>query len=236
MALELNVCYTATNADCTQFTITDNTGTYDINNNTGGYGAPNVDRADVALYLFGYKYNEGEADTDITSILNNTDPENVTYWEVANSSDGYYYFDAAAVNIWDIAATYVLDDLVFYQQELWKATTTSTGSAPSDVNSDWEAVPDLSAELDNTSLVGIQRYDMLYSCRAEICFANVVHEAGAICNECKDCKGKALQLYMKLDVLMQSMFILMSQDNWQEADKVSRTIIGHCNKTDCRVC
>jgi hypothetical protein len=236
MALGLNVCYTATTADCTQFTITDETGIYDIVDNTTGYGAPNEERADLALYLFGYKYREGEDDENITPIINNTDPENVTSWNIANSEDGYYYFDAIAANIWDIAVGYSIDDIVFHQQVWYKALAANTGSEPSDINTNWEVIEDLELEKANTSLVSTYRYDMNYTCRAEICYANVVHDSGAICTECTDCKGQTLQLYMKLDVLMQSMFINMSQDNWQKADKILRTIIGYCSKTDCRVC
>ncbi|UCD06999.1 MAG: hypothetical protein JSW41_04160 [Candidatus Aenigmatarchaeota archaeon] len=236
MALEQQICHTSNTADCEVFTITDQTGTYDAVDNPGGYGAPNPLRNDLALYLLGYKYKEGEDDEDITAVINNTDPQNVTYWEIANSEDGYYYFDLLTINIWDNLTSYVVDDLVFHNQVFYKALNANNNSEPSDINTDWEIVTDLAAETANTSLVANVRYNMNYTCRIEICYAKVVHDSGAICNGCLDCKGQVLKLYQRLDVLLQSMFINMSQENWIEADKVAQTMVGYCKKTDCRVC
>jgi hypothetical protein len=236
MALIENICQTATNADCTQYTITDQTGDYHVTENPGGYGAPNPARTDVALYLIGHKYRESTDDEDITAIINNTDPENVTSWEIANSEDGYYYFDIMAVLIWIDSTTYAIGDLVFFQQVWYKALTVNLNEEPTAVNVNWEIVPDLADELSNPTTASTVRYDMNYTCRVEICYATVVHDSGVICNGCTDCKGQVLQLYMKLDVLFQSMFINMSQDNWAEADKETRLIIGYCSKTNCRVC
>lgn len=235
MAVTMSICQTATNADCTEFTITDETGLYSVTN-TGGYGTPNLDRADLALYLIGYKYEEGEEDSEITDLINNTDPENVTEWAIANTEDGYYYFNIMAIPVWDIAVTYAIDDLVFYQQVWYKTLIANLASEPTSVNTDWEVIADIGTEIDNEATESTVRYDFNYTCRVEICYAGIVHESGAVCNSCEDCTGKELQLYMKLDVLFQSMFIHMSQDNWAEADKVTRTITGYCSKTNCRVC
>ena len=236
MSLVLNICQTAQNADCSILTLTDQTGIYNDPDNIGGYGGINPDRADLALYLLGYRYIEGETDEDITPLINNTDPANVTSWAIANSSDGYYYFDLLAINIWDDTTTYAVGDLVFHSQVWYKALEISLDSTPSDINTDWEADPDLSLETENTSLVASQRYNMIYSCRIEICYAKVVHDSGAVCTGCPDCQGQSLKLYMKLDVLLQSMFLNISQEKFIEADKEAQLLVGYCKKTNCRVC
>ena len=236
MALEGSVCMTANLADCSEFTITDQTGTYEVDNNPGGYGTPNEERVDVALYLCGYKYVKGADDTNITSVINNTDPANVTDWTVANSEDGYYYFKLLIANIWDVTVQYEPGDIVFYSQVWYKALTTHTGSAPSDINTNWEIISDMCDEEDNTSLVSSTTYDMNFTCRVETCYANVIEDSKAICITCPDCDNSAIKLYIKLDVLFQAMWIAMSRLNWQIADEITKTIIGYCKKTDCRVC
>jgi len=236
MALALNICQTARLADCSEFTLTDQTGDYNATTNPGGYGTPNEGRSTLALHILGYKYVEGATDEDITALLNNTDPENVTSWSVPNTADGYYYFDILAVDIWDASVSYVVGDLVEYQGTYYKTLIDNLNSPPSDINTDWEIITDLSEEISNTSLADYQRYHMVNTCRVEYCYGNVVHDSNAICQGCQDCQGKILKLYQKLDVLFQSIFINIDQDNWTKADLEVRTMIGYCQKTDCRVC
>lgn len=236
MALDSKYCQTSTTVTCTPFTITDQTGLYDVNSNLGGYGGINPARADLALYMIGYKYRESTDDENITALINNSDPNNVEYWEIPNSEDGYYYFNVLAVNVWDAAISYAVGDLVFYQQVFYKALAINLNSAPSDINTDWEEVADMEDETENTSLVNNTRYDMVFTCRIEACYGKIVHDSEAICAGCTDCTGQSLQLYMRLDGLFQSVFIHIDQDNWAKADKIVRLMIGFCKKTNCRVC
>lgn len=236
MALEGSICHVSSYADCSSFNIEDQTGVYNVDTNPGGYGIPNPERSEVALYLVGYKYKEGEDDEDITSSLNNTDPANVISWDIPDAQTGYYYFELMIVDVWNNLTTYAVDHLVFHNQLWWKALAINNNSEPSSVNANWEEVTDMKVELGNASLVDQVHYDMNFSCRLEACYAKVVTDSGAICDTCQDCMGQALQLYMKLDVLLQSMFINQSQENWIEADKIARTMTGYCSKVDCRVC
>lgn len=67
--------------------INDDTGEYDAVSNTGGYGAPNTERTDVALIAI-TKYKAESADVTITAEAYN--PEDVTEFEYQGRSDSQY--------------------------------------------------------------------------------------------------------------------------------------------------
>jgi hypothetical protein len=76
--------------DGTKITIADSTGNYDAGTNTGGYGTPNPDRADVGLVIVAnYKGSAGDTPLVITAY----DPETATELEVALDLDGWIRID-----------------------------------------------------------------------------------------------------------------------------------------------
>lgn len=80
----------------TQIFISDETGTYNAISNTGGYGAPNTARTDLALIILG-KYKASIGDTDLTFDTYN--PEVVTQFSVSGlTTDGYYQFKVYSVD------------------------------------------------------------------------------------------------------------------------------------------
>jgi hypothetical protein len=238
MALELDYCRTATTADCLTVTITDQTGDYDAVDNPGGYGTPNPDRADLALFLYGWKWVSPDADDpeDIPLVIDNTDPINVTEWQIEESLDGYYYYKLFAVPVWDIATAYVIDDVVYDStyQEYYKAIAPSTGSQPGDNPANWEVVDNLIEEEENESLT-VQLYNDAITCRAEACWSQVLSDYSDQC--CKDCDGLDIcSQWIKTDALLQAAFMNIYQEKWREADYILSTLKDLCADVDCSVC
>jgi len=91
--------------------VNDETGAYDAVSNVGGYGAPNTERADVALVILGnYKATAGDAALTFASH----DPEDVTQFSVPNLTlDGYYQFKIYTVAKKTGAETPAEDDFVY---------------------------------------------------------------------------------------------------------------------------
>lgn len=85
MALSLVIAKTGINADGTEITITDQTGVYDASTNPGGYGTPNPERTDLALFLrvFAKRYNKTETleSTNLTTDPDSSDPLVVANWD-----------------------------------------------------------------------------------------------------------------------------------------------------------
>jgi hypothetical protein len=68
----------------------DNTGVYEASENPGGYGAPNTERADLALIVIA-KYKASSGAVSITA--DTYDPESVTQWVFDDlQGDGNYEF------------------------------------------------------------------------------------------------------------------------------------------------
>jgi hypothetical protein len=81
--------------DGTIIYIPDKTGNYDGTSNTGGYGAPNTLRTDLALIILG-KYKASTGDTVLT--FDTYDPKTVTQFSVSGlTTDGYYQFKVYSV-------------------------------------------------------------------------------------------------------------------------------------------
>lgn len=87
MALELKIQNTAVTASGDAMTVTDVTGDYDASTNPTGYGAPNEERANLALFLRSFnKLTTG----DVELVIDDNDsPNTVTEWSVSLNKDGW---------------------------------------------------------------------------------------------------------------------------------------------------
>lgn len=238
MALAQEYCRTAITSDCATVTITDQTGVYDAVDNPGGYGAPNTERADLALALFGWKWAAPDADdpTDTPLDINNDDPLNVASWQIEQSLDGYYYYKLFSVDLWDVATEYTAGHVVYDEtyQNFYKALQISTGSQPGASPDDWELIDDLLVEEENDSLTVISYNDVI-TCRAEACWSKVLEDYSDQC--CKDCDGLDIcSQWIKTDALLQASFMKIYQEKWQEADYILSTLKDLCADVDCSVC
>lgn len=116
MALTLNIQRTAINADLDTVTWEDKTGSYDINNNAGGYGSPNETRANLGLigFLF-YKGSDGDVSETLTP--DDTDPGVVASWTHAHGTDGWYQFYLFGLLDWAGGTTYNANDIIFWNTD-----------------------------------------------------------------------------------------------------------------------
>lgn len=97
MAITPKICYQY-EADATDIILTDETGAYDVNLNTGGYGAPNNDRNTYAGVLRVYyqpysgdKLSLLDLASSIRYSVSYTNTEESS-WTVPYSKDGWYIF------------------------------------------------------------------------------------------------------------------------------------------------
>ena len=87
MALELKLTKNSVTENGDRMFIGDTTGTYDAQDNDTGYGTPNEERTDLGLFLF---VDKKESTEDTAMVLQPTDPETVTEWEVTLTGDAWY--------------------------------------------------------------------------------------------------------------------------------------------------
>ena len=86
MALELKIQKTAVTESGDAMTVTDATGSYDATSNPGGYGSPNEERVNLALFLTAINKR---IDGDVTLEVASYDPEVVTEFSVSLNLDGW---------------------------------------------------------------------------------------------------------------------------------------------------
>lgn len=121
MALSLDITLSASSADSTA-TITDST----------VYGSPNPTRNSLAVYLELWKMDS----KGIETVVNLTyTPATVTSWTFSYTLDGHYLARHYAIPVWDNTVVYLLDQVVYYSGNLYKATqTTLAGTLPTNTS------------------------------------------------------------------------------------------------------
>lgn len=97
--------------DGEKYTLTDDTGDYDINTNPGGYGAPNEARVDFALMIIVYYKEYHAGDISNVKITPDThDPTNVVTFSIPTVKDGHYFSTVYWVPIADYNSAVPTDD------------------------------------------------------------------------------------------------------------------------------
>jgi len=216
MALEFKLTIFSINADCENFSLIDET----------VYGAPNPDRADLAVYVTGFKKNNDGADTALTVLPETNDPFTVAKWAAESSMDGWHVFPMYGVSVWDSGTSYVTDDAVYDSGNVYKALRASTNAPPSTSGSDWVAVTDMS-EIDEAANIEFALIDINPTCRSEICYSKVVSQAAL--DACKnDCDTLYTKLYREVDVLMQGANVKCQQERNAEFETIIRALDNVC--------
>lgn len=148
--------------------VNDETGDYDASSNTGGYGAPNTERTDLALIILG-KYKASTGDTSFSFAA--YDPEIVTQFSVTGlDTDGRHEYKVYSVPRSGTEGAAVLNkfryDFSTNQLERYNGSTWVT-AANADLETyeytnttvDWPHIPDLSKAihyLNKLRLIGSQ--------------------------------------------------------------------------------
>lgn len=135
MALELQISKGALNDTAGTLVIEDSTGNYNASTNPTGYGTPNPDRADLALFLRAYnnRYN-GESDVTgelLTATADDSDPTAVTEWTLTLADDGWIKATIYGVKIYDEAVSFEVGEIVWNDSlNKLERILTKTGSGP----------------------------------------------------------------------------------------------------------
>ena len=136
MALDLQLTKSGVTSDYTKIKITDNTGTYNVDSNPGGYGTPNLSRSDVTLWLESAvnKRNSEDVDVDVDAYT----PTSVTDWFVQLNLDGWYQMIGYTIQNFDNSTnSYPTDDKFSVNELVYDPSNNSfyeitevTGSGP----------------------------------------------------------------------------------------------------------
>jgi hypothetical protein len=237
MALDLTISITAIDSDCDTITVTDGTGTYDVNDNPGGYGAPNTERANLGLYLFGYEYNPDGDDSLLT--VDNTNPTGVTGWNIDVSGDGYVYFILLAVPVWDAGTTYAIGDIVEASGVFYRSLTAGNlNNAPAGDLTNWEVLTDATLIANYTSAANITaelqtRDDDVIVCNSEKGFAQEVSKAaaGTCCSSCQTANR-----WERMNVLLQAAYVQLARNQFTKAHTLVKQIEREIVDAKCASC
>ena len=229
MALILKVEKDSISSDCTTIIYKDNTGNYDITNNTGGYGAPNETRANLYLKFFlTLKKTIGDEQITIPSYNENT----VTQWNVSLVEDGYYEAYLFASQAYLVGTTYALADIVFdtVTDTFYKSLLVGNiGNAVTNATY-WKAVTEvdeLKAAINAPTAVGYADfYEHIELCNSRICKTKAyLKEDG--CDE-----NPSTIRYNKIRNLIDGADINGSITAFSKAQAIIEEIQGQCDCID----
>jgi len=239
MPLELKLKRGAVDQNLVYFLMLDNTGVYDAVDNPGGYGAPNPERAVLALYLYGYKHNKSSDDTPI--IIDNTAPPTVTQWQIPMFTDGYYYFKLLGFNIYDELLAYVADDMVYYATKYYIATDIipiGPGQDPlTNPTGSWTEVTDLTTEeVYNNASVHKTSSDQVVNYRAKACYQEQVFLDAEGCCDCHSREKTKTKTYQKIFVHLNAANFDCLQQKYAQADEELMFLSEYCKSIHCVHC
>jgi hypothetical protein len=237
MALEAKLKRGAIDADLAFFLVQDNTGNYDAVDNAGGYGTPNPDRVDLALYVYGYRYKK-DSDDLLLLIDNSADATSVTSWQVPMTEDGYYWFRMLTFNVWNDATAFVANNLVYYAGAYYRALDASTNEIPSVYPLKWELLSDadlISDELfEDANVVSSTTLDTVINSRAKACYQIQVKKHAKENCSCKgDVPGPVVQPYMKIFVHLNAAAFDCRQQKYAQADAELMYLKDYCASIGC---
>lgn len=172
MALEISIIK-AQGEDVNEFTISDNTGSYDALNNTIGYGTPNPGRTDRANYLLVSKNAVNGARTYLT--VSNTDPLNTLVWNLTSEADGWHQATLLSINKWNGSDSFTSSgdpDVVYYTptNKVYRCIQNNTNIAPDSGSGGdyWEEVTDLTELQQDHENLEVIDYEFLIDSRTAI--------------------------------------------------------------------
>lgn len=128
MALTINIVKSSLNSDGTVMNLSDSTGAYNVSDNPGGYGTPNPDRDQLAIYLRAYNKR---SDDDVALSIATYDKVTASTWAVTLNKDGWQQVNSYGLRFYSTDTSFSVLELVYNvaTAEIWKILT-KTGSGP----------------------------------------------------------------------------------------------------------
>ncbi len=239
MPLELKLKRGAVSGALDYFLMLDNTGIYDPTNNPGGFGdgLTNPLRANIALFLYGYKYRKDGEDQPL--IIPNTIPVTVTQWQIPLSEDGYYYFQLLGFDVYDPFQAYALDVYVFYANNYYKSIDVAAiGQDPINNPLVWEKLGDLTTQaiLDNTTVYKSAVSNQVLNYRAKACYQEQVQLEAENCCDCHSREQTKTKKYQKIFVHLNAASFDCMQGKYQQADEELMYLAEYCKSIHCKHC
>lgn len=152
------------------FTINDDTGTYDAVNNPGGYGTPNELRSDRANYLLVSK-NAVNGDRTYLTVTNTT-PLSTLIWSLNSSADGWHQATLLSFKKWNSGTTYVANDVQYYTSTglFYYCILGHSNIAPDAVNGStyWTVITDFTLIQQGYTNVEVIDYEFLIDSRSAV--------------------------------------------------------------------
>jgi hypothetical protein len=224
--------------------VTDSTGDYDASSNPGGYGSPNIERTDYALYFVAYRKPFGESEIDLS--IANAAPKTVESWDISLTTygDGHYQFDLIHIPIWDNGTSYAVNQVVFDDADdaLYIATgTTTPGDAPSATPGEWDTIADAGVTLATiadapstygpTTSVLSNQFNEIVVINSNKCFASLV------IGEAKDgCDGGCFEKdeeIRKFVIWLDAVAIYEARAQYTSAEKIVDALKDLCSEVNC---
>lgn len=221
--------------------LTDNTGTYDVTTNPGGYGGGNPTRESLNLHAYGYKQNIDGDDTQV-DIINST-PASQSLWNAELAGDGYYQYQIIGTEEWAEGLTFALDQVVFYSGLFYKSTVShlaSAANAPDQGTAQWEEITEeffRTTVYDNpdTYSVYVGQLDWVFTNLADVHYVNLMSKLakkGCGCNCSKQCKAYLDQFDFFLNAAVSLFYI----ENYTLSAKVVQVLDDMRTRNDCTEC
>jgi hypothetical protein len=212
------------------FTIGDDTGSYDAINNSDGYGSPNDARTDRANYLLVSKNDPSGNRTYLT--VSNTDPLNTLVWNLQSTIDGLHQATLLSFRKWSGATAYVANtNAIFYTVTglFYKCIQNNTNIAPDSGGGDayWTEIEDFTEIMQGYSNVDVVDYEFLIDARTSICIADEffeVIEEDFLCKLSLDDASHPLNLIASLEGAHSKMAV----DEGADAEQIILAITECC--------
>lgn len=152
--------------DISGVTLIDQTGSYNVLSNPGGWGAPNPELTDYAHAAIIRKMNvNGIANVILLSGFGGQNPTSATQWTATRFTDGWFQGKKFDILVWT-SGTNNNGDVRYYNGSVWKAHTTTT-NPPNPT--DWDIVSDfttLEFTFDPTVIITTQNRNTAFSADA----------------------------------------------------------------------
>lgn len=231
MALTLVVQKKSISSDCGTLTIEDATGSYDVTDNPGGYGAPNETRANLYLKLIvTLKKTTGDETITVDAYDENT----VTEWAITITEDGRYESFLFACLAWGSGITYELNYITYdastdkYYKSLQNSNLNNAVTDPL-----WweetEDIDDFIAAIDASQPdIYSDTENIIELCNSVVCKNRALTSVACCCND--EC---TLQSYEKLRMLLEAAQIRDAQGSYNQAQEIIERIQTVCEDIDC---
>lgn len=210
------------------------------------YGAPNLNRNQVAVFLTAYKVDIDQVESPL--VVQGFDPEIATEFITENSLDGWYKYYFAIVENWLIGTTYSRYDLVwdtvtelFYE---YVNATPTAGNAVTDTTY-FAPVSDPTSKIANVG-TATESGNLIYAIVQKIfdyataaCYVTLAtriakDNCGGDCGDgCDGCNSRESKLFKKIRSLLTSMRLDEAQELWFAGERAARLAEKYCDDCGC---